>query len=99
MSGSFGNGRSVGQIAKLSGVTIRTLHHHEQIALLIPSGRTDAGYRIYSDTDCDRLSRILYYRVLGFPLDAIGAMLDAGDPDTVEAEHRQDGARFGDLPA
>ena len=89
MSGSIGNGRSVGQIAKLSGVTIRTLHHYEQIVLLKPSGRTDTGDRIYSDTDCDRLSRILYYRVLGFPLDAIGAMLDAGDADTVDHLERQ----------
>jgi DNA-binding transcriptional MerR regulator len=69
-------GYTVGRVADLSGVTIRTLHHYEQIGLLVPSGRTDAGYRLYADSEIDRLSRILYYRELGFPLDDIATMLD-----------------------
>ena len=67
---------TVGEVAKLSGVTIRTLHHYEQIGLLTPGARTEAGYRLYTSADIDRLSRILYYRALGFPLDGIAAMLD-----------------------
>lgn len=76
---------SVGKVAQLAGVTIRTLHHYGEIGLLVPSGRTSAGYRQYSDTDLDRLSRILYYRELGFSLDDIATMLD--DPSINRVEH------------
>ena len=60
------DGYTVGQVAALAGVTVRTLHHYGQIGLLTPSGRTGAGYRVYTGPDIDRLSRILYYRELGF---------------------------------
>jgi len=76
----------VGNVAAISGVTVRTLHHYEEIGLLVPAGRSGAGYRQYGEADCDRLSRILYYRELGFPLDVIATLLD--DP-------RQD--RYGHL--
>jgi DNA-binding transcriptional MerR regulator len=78
---------TVGQVAKLAGVTIRTLHHYEHIGLLRPGARTDAGYRLYTWADIDRLSRILYYRALGFPLDGIAALLD--DPSLDAWEHLQ----------
>ena len=42
---------TVGQVAELLGVTVRTLHHYDQIGLVVPSGRTPAGYRVYDDTD------------------------------------------------
>lgn len=76
---------SVGTVARLAGVTIRTLHHYGEIGLLTPSGRTSAGYRQYSDADLDRLSRILFYRELGFSLDDIATMLD--DPAIDRSEH------------
>ena len=69
-------GYRVGQVAQLGGVTVRTLHHYEEIGLLVPSARTAAGYRLYLESDIDRLSRILYYRELGFSLDDIATMLD-----------------------
>lgn len=56
---------TVGQVAKLAGVTIRTLHHYDEIGLLSPSGRTSAGYRRYDDADLQRLQLVLYYRELG----------------------------------
>jgi DNA-binding transcriptional MerR regulator len=66
---------SVGQVAELAGVTVRTLHHYGQIGLLEPRDRTAAGYRRYSDADLDRLRHILFYRELGFSLDDIATIL------------------------
>jgi DNA-binding transcriptional MerR regulator len=80
---------SVGKVAQLAGVTIRTLHHYGEIGLLVPSERSPAGYRLYSDADLDRLGRILYYRELGFALDAIATLLDDASIDPVEHMRRQ----------
>ncbi len=80
---------TVGNVADISGVTVRTLHHYEKIGLLVPAVRSDAGYRLYSDADCDRLSRILYYRELGFPLDGIATLLDDPQQDRYEHLERQ----------
>ncbi len=80
---------SVGKVAQLAGVTIRTLHHYGEIGLLVPSERSSAGYRLYSDGDLDRLSRILYYRELGFALDAIATLLDDASVDPVVHLRRQ----------
>ncbi|MEV8316088.1 MerR family transcriptional regulator [Streptomyces sp. NPDC059900] len=76
---------SVGQIAGFAGVTVRTLHHYDEIGLLVPGGRSHAGHRRYSDADLDRLQQILFYRELGFPLDEVAALLD--DPDADPREH------------
>ena len=76
---------TVGQVAKAARVTVRTLHHYDEIGLLSPSGRTPAGYRRYDDADLDRLQLIRYYRELGFPLDEIAVILD--DPDADPAAH------------
>ena len=72
----------VGQVAGFAGVTVRTLHHYDDIGLLVPSERNHAGHRRYSDADLDRLQQILFYRELGFPLDEVAALLDdpAADP-------------------
>ena len=61
-------GYTVGRVADLSGVTIRTLHHYDEVGLLSPEGRSASGYRIYEDRDLERLQRILFYRELGFTL-------------------------------
>ena len=76
---------TVGELARLAGVTVRTLHHYDRIGLLTPSGRTSAGYRVYEVPDVDRLQRVLLYRGLGFGLEEIGALLD--DPDVDAGEH------------
>ncbi|WP_406037567.1 MerR family transcriptional regulator [Micromonospora sp. NBC_00898] len=76
---------TVGQVARAAGVTVRTLHHYDQIGLLSPSGRTAAGYRRYDDADLERLQHIRYYRELGFALDEIAAILD--DPGVDPAAH------------
>lgn len=70
---------TVGAVARLAGVTVRTLHHYDEIGLLAPSARSDAGYRRYADADLERLQRILFYRELGFGLDDIKSVIsDAG---------------------
>jgi len=76
---------TVGELAKLAGVTVRTLHHYDRIGLLTPSGRTPAGYRVYELADVDRLQQVLVYRGLGFGLEEIAALLD--DPDADAGEH------------
>ncbi|RZI79431.1 MAG: MerR family transcriptional regulator, partial [Microbacterium sp.] len=57
---------TVGTLARLAGVTVRTLHHYGDVGLLVPRARSAAGYRLYDAADADRLTRILYYRDLGF---------------------------------
>jgi DNA-binding transcriptional MerR regulator len=67
----------VGEVAELAHVTVRTLHHYDEIGLLVPSGRSGTGYRLYSASDLERLYRILLYRELGFGLRAVARMIDA----------------------
>ncbi|WP_089099930.1 MerR family transcriptional regulator [Streptomyces hyaluromycini] len=76
---------SVGQVAGFAGVTVRTLHHYDEIGLLVPGGRSHAGHRRYGDADLDRLQKILFYRELGFPLDEVAALLD--DPEADPRAH------------
>lgn len=68
----------VGELAARSGLTVRTLHHFDEIGLLTPATRSEAGYRLYSREDVARLHGIQALRHLGLPLKEIGAML-AGD--------------------
>ena len=69
----------VKEVAQAAGITVRTLHHYDSIALLVPSGRSEAGYRFYSRDDVLRLQQILLYRELGMSLEAIRRLLD--DPE------------------
>ncbi|MEV0150303.1 MULTISPECIES: MerR family transcriptional regulator [unclassified Nonomuraea] len=79
------DGLTVGRTAALVGVSVKTLHHWDTIGLVCPSGRTWAGYRVYSDDDVARIHRVLVYRELGFPLAEIGRILD--DPEADAREH------------
>lgn len=67
---------TVGELSRLTGVTVRALHHYDEIGLVRPSQRTAAGYRLYDDADVLRLHQVLLFRELGMPLDEIGAALD-----------------------
>lgn len=75
----------IGELARRTGLTVRTLHHYDEIGLLVPSGRTPGGYREYDDADLDRLKQIVAYRACGLALTDIAEMLDA--PGTEQAEH------------
>jgi len=66
----------VKQVAELSGVSVRALHHYDELGLLVPSGRTDAGYRVYDDEDLRRLQQILLWRELGLSLEDVRRSLD-----------------------
>ena len=66
----------VGALAKRTGLTVRTLHHYDEIGLLTPSGRTSSGHRLYAEADIARLQRIASLRHLGLALDEIAACLD-----------------------
>ncbi len=78
-----------GELAKRTGLTIRTLRYYDSIGLLKPSGRSDSGYRLYDDKDIARLRNIQALRDLGFPLSDIRKMLDAGDVPVAEIVSRQ----------
>ena len=69
-------GRKIGELADAAGLTVRTLHHYEEIGLLVASERTEAGHRVYGDEAVDRLYRICLLRRLGLPLSEIGRALD-----------------------
>lgn len=80
---------TIGALAKRTGLTIRTLHHYDEIRLLSPSGRTDAGYRLYSDADIRRLERIVLLRGFGMSLVEIGVALEADGRTLLEMLERQ----------
>jgi DNA-binding transcriptional MerR regulator len=79
----------IGEVAKATGLTVRALHHYDEIGLLVPSRRTDAGYRLYSDGDVRRLYRILALRGMGFTLEEIGGafLRDGEDPRPAVRRH------------
>jgi MerR family transcriptional regulator, thiopeptide resistance regulator len=80
---------SVGELAKQTGLTVRTLHHYDEIGLARPSQRTAAGHRRYTGDDVRRLHRVVALRGFGFSLTEIGALLDAAEPDPRELVRRQ----------
>src|SRR5262249_25504637 len=65
------DGYTVGEVARLARISVRTLHHYDGIGLLTPSARSAGGYRLYTETDLHRLRRVLFYRELDFGLDEI----------------------------
>ena len=67
---------TVGQVADLLGVTVRTLHHYDGIGLVVPSERSRAGYRLYTTADLTRLQHVVVYRRLEFPLEQIATLLE-----------------------
>lgn len=71
---------TVGELSRLTGVTVRTLHHYDEIGLCRPSQRNAAGYRLYDEADVLRLQQVLVLRELGMPLTEIAAAID-GEPD------------------
>lgn len=70
---------AVRKLARLAGVSVRTLHHYDRLGLLKPSKRTAAGYRLYGEQELLRLQQILFYKELDLSLEEIAAILD--DPD------------------
>jgi DNA-binding transcriptional MerR regulator len=80
---------TVGPAAEAVGTTVRALHHYDAIGLVVPGGRTEAGYRVYTGTDLDRLRAVLVHRELGFALDEVAALLDGDEADRVRLVREQ----------
>jgi DNA-binding transcriptional MerR regulator len=87
----------IAEVARLAGVSVRTLHHYDEIGLLVPSARSEAGYRLYDEADLLRLQQILVGRELGLSLEAIGRFLDEPEFDRRQAllDARDRGRREG----
>ena len=81
--------RTVKEVSKLTGVSIRTLHYYDTIGLLQPTTTTEAGYRLYDDTALERLQHIMLFRELEFPLKEIKQILDCPDFDRNKALEQQ----------
>jgi MerR family transcriptional regulator, thiopeptide resistance regulator len=82
---------TVGAVARLAGISVRTLHHYDRVGLLTPGERSRAGYRLYTLADLGRLRQILFYRELGFALEDIAGMLadpGKGADDHLRRQHR-----------
>ena len=77
----------VGELARATGLTVRTLHHWEERGLVVPSARTPSGHRIYDAGDVRRVYQVVALRELGLPLDAVGDLLASGSFATVLAAH------------
>ncbi|TNJ65928.1 MerR family transcriptional regulator [Paenibacillus hemerocallicola] len=75
----------VKEVADLVNISVRTLHHYDEIGLLTPAQITDAGYRLYSDTNLEMLQQILFFRELGLPLKSINAIINDSSFDRQEA--------------
>ena len=91
LRGGTGMGYTVKAVAALAGVSVRTLHHYDAIGLVHPDARTEAGYRIYSRSDLERLQQVLFFKELGLGLDEIREILARPGFDRRQAllDHRE----------
>ena len=81
--------KTVKEVSRLSGVSVRTLHHYDEIGLLKPTDTTETGYRLYDDAALERLQHILLFRELQFPLKDIKKILDSPDFERNKALEQQ----------
>lgn len=81
--------KTVKEVSRLTGVSVRTIHHYDAIGLLKPTRVTEAGYRLYDDTALQRLQTILLFRELQFPLKEIKVILDSPGFDPMDALAQQ----------
>lgn len=96
---------TVGELATLAGVSVRTLHHYDELGLVVPSARTAANYRLYDHADLERLQEVLALRAFGLPLAEVAGVLEDPSHDRVavlraQAERlRHERERLGGLLA
>jgi DNA-binding transcriptional MerR regulator len=92
------NEYSVSELARLAGVTVRTLHYYDEIGLMGPSARSASGYRLYNHDDLLRLQQILFYKELELPLGEIKAIMNRSGFNGLQAlrQHRAQLARKGE---
>jgi DNA-binding transcriptional MerR regulator len=80
---------TVGEISRIAGVSVRTLHHYDTVGLVSPTRRSEAGYRLYGPADVERLQEVLFFRELGLPLADIRRLLDEPGADRSAVLARQ----------
>ena len=73
--------KTVKEISQITGISVRTLHYYDEIGLLKPTAKTEAGYRLYDDKALETLRQILFFREFDIPLKKIRSLLDAPDLD------------------
>lgn len=90
---------TVGELARFAGITVRTLHHYDEIGLLPATMRTESGYRRYAPSDVDRLRAILTYRELGLGLDEIALVIESPESsvETLRSARDRVGRRIARL--
>ena len=81
--------KTVSEVSRETGISVRTLHYYDQIGLLRPDAETESGYRLYGPAALERLGQILFFRSLEFPLKEIKAILDAPSFDPSEVLEQQ----------
>ena len=81
--------KTVNEVSRLTGVSVRALQYYDKIGLLRPTEYTDAGYRLYDDEALEKLQQIMLFRALEFPLKDIGIILNSPDFDRVKALEQQ----------
>ena len=80
---------TVHEVSRISGLSVRTLHHYDNIGLFRPSAHSDAGYRLYDDASLERLLFIMLYRNLDFSLEDIRSILESKHHDRNAALRQQ----------
>ena len=76
------------EAAQLSGISVKTLHHYDKIGLLIPQ-KSENGYRVYSESDLERLQIILFYKYIGFSLKEIAELLSQQEQELLPHLNKQ----------
>ncbi|WP_299058324.1 MerR family transcriptional regulator [uncultured Nocardioides sp.] len=81
----------IGEVAARTELSLRSLRHWEEVGLLRPSGRTDGGFRLYTEDDVDKILVIRRMKPLGFTLEAMGAVMD--DLEVLRGSDADDASR------
>lgn len=84
----------IGELAERTGLSLRTIRHYDQIGLLAPSGRSEGGFRLYTDDDYDQLMLIRRMKPLGYSLDQMGDLLRALDAAQAEGSAGTDATQL-----
>lgn len=83
------NMKTVKEVSKTVGVSVRTLHYYDEIGLLSPKNTTEAGYRLYDDEDLSRLQQILFFKEMDFDLKTVKEIMDNPNYDKVDVLVKQ----------
>ncbi|WP_370642696.1 MULTISPECIES: MerR family transcriptional regulator [unclassified Nesterenkonia] len=87
-TGPHAEAMHIGELADRTGLSLRTIRHYGDVGLLPASGRTEGGFRLYSEADQQRLMRIKYLKPLGFSLEELSEVVALLELDTLDADQR-----------